>query len=99
MTYQHKQEKSSYLGPYLAGHQPRIMIEEILSELLRARTKFPDQTIWITLAALTEEVGELNQAVLHLNFEKPIDPARIYDEAVQVAVMAIRVALDCSYTP
>ena len=55
----------------------------------------------ITLAALTEEVGELNQAVLQLNHEphKGVMPERVYNEAVQVAVMAIRVALDCEYAP
>ena len=67
------------------------------SELYRARSKFPKQDIWITLAALTEEVGELNQAVLQMDFEpdkgKHVDDIRL--EAIQVAVMAMRVALDC----
>ena len=95
MAYIHKQEP----GPYLAGHQPRIMVEEILTELKRARDKFPQQDVWTTLAALTEEVGELNKGVLQLNHEahKGVTPQDVYDEAVQVAVMAIRVALDCEY--
>jgi NTP pyrophosphatase (non-canonical NTP hydrolase) len=75
------------------------MIRAIGKELDRAREKFPEQTIWVTLAALTEEVGELNQAVLQFNQQprKGVTHDQIYDEAVQVAVMAIRVALDCSY--
>lgn len=81
---------------YLAGHEPRIMHEEILRELERARAKFPTQDVWITLAALTEEVGELNEAVLeHLvvkKKDKTLDDIR--KEAVQVACMAMRVVLD-----
>lgn len=81
---------------YLAGHEPRILHEEILRELERARKKFPEQHIWITLAALTEEVGELNQAILQ--FENEPHKGRTYDqirkEAVQVACMAMRVILD-----
>jgi NTP pyrophosphatase (non-canonical NTP hydrolase) len=82
--------------PYLAGHEPRILHEEILRELEKARAKFPTQDVWVTLAALTEEVGELNQAVLQ--FEHEPKKGRTYDqirkEAVQVACMAMRVILD-----
>lgn len=102
MAYIHKQNPSATgYSDYLAGHQPRIIVEEILTELARARRKFPEQNIWVTLAALTEEVGELNQAVLQLNHEphKGVQAEQVYKEAVQVAVMAIRVALDCDYTP
>lgn len=101
MTYAHKQNADNFLGPYLAGHQPRIIIEEILDELNRARRKFPTQNVWLTLAALTEEVGELNQAILQINMEphKDVTPEDIYKEAVQTAVMAIRIALDCDYIP
>ena len=71
--------------------------EEIEAELARARRKFPEQNVWITLAALTEEVGELNQAILHYNFqpERDVGVEEVVKEAVQVAVMAIRVVLDC----
>ena len=69
----------------------------IAHELQRAREKFPQQDIWRTLAALTEEVGELNQAVLKNTGEgKTKTREDIEGEAVQVAVMAIRVACDCS---
>ena len=81
---------------YLAGHEPRILHEEILRELERARAKFPTQDVWITLAALTEEVGELNQAVLQMHHEpaKGKVLADIRKEAIQVACMAMRVVLD-----
>lgn len=99
MTYEHKQNADNYTGPYVVGHQPRIIVEEILTELAKARRKFPTQNVWVTLAALTEEVGELLQGVLQINHEpgKGVTPEKIYAEAVQVSVMAIRVALDCSY--
>jgi NTP pyrophosphatase (non-canonical NTP hydrolase) len=72
------------------------MFEDIRAELERARAKFPRQSVWITLAALTEEVGELNAAILQLNQEpdKSIVIGDVFNEAVQVAVMAMRVVLD-----
>lgn len=82
---------------YMAGHEPRILHEEILWELSRARAKFPVQDVWKTLAALTEEVGELNEAVLQIhadNNPKGKTLADIRKEAVQVACMAMRVVLD-----
>ena len=46
MTHQHKQDRSAMcFDQYLAGHQPRIIAEEILLELSRARRKFPEQNI------------------------------------------------------
>lgn len=84
--------------PYLAGHEPRILHEEILRELERARAKFPTQDVWKTLAALTEEVGELNEAVLkrYAKHESETEKSLldIRKEAVQVACMAMRVVLD-----
>lgn len=59
---------------------------EIWGELMKARMKFPDPICSMT--ALTEEVGELAKAMLDES------PERIRKEAVQVAVMAIRVALE-----
>lgn len=83
---------------YIAGFEPRILHEEILRELSRARAKFPTQDVWRTLAALTEEVGELNEAVLQRYADtnpKNKQLADIRKEAVQVACMAMRVVLDC----
>lgn len=58
-------------------------------ELRHARQKFPAQSYWRCLAALTEEVGELNQAILQHR-----DAATIRKQAVQVATMALRIAND-----
>lgn len=87
--------QQSFRG-YIAGHEPRILHEEILDELQKARRKFPEEGLWMMLSALTEEVGELNQACLQHHQEpekgKTIDSIR--KEAVQVAAMAMRVVLD-----
>lgn len=71
----------------------------INEELTRAREKFPKQNVWLTLSALTEEVGELNQACLQFNFEPHKNKTEddILTEAIQVAVMAIRVLQDCNH--
>ena len=63
-----------------------LLLGEIKSELARARAKFPGDNV--TMLALMEEVGELAKAT----FEEPRSAVR--KEAVQVAVMAIRVVLD-----
>ncbi len=62
------------------------LLAEIEAELARARTMFPGDGV--TMLALMEEVGELAKAT----FEEP--SARVRKEAVQVAVMAMRVVLD-----
>ena len=62
------------------------LIRDIRNELLRARAKFPGDNV--TMLALMEEVGELAKAT----FEE--SAANVRKEAVQVAVMAIRVVLD-----
>ncbi len=59
--------------------------DAIDAELVRARTKFPDNAK--LLAALMEEVGELAQAMLQ---DKPHKEIR--KEAFQVACVAIRLA-------
>lgn len=66
------------------------LADEILAELVRARTKFPGKNV--TFAALVEEVGELATAT----FEESRD--RVRKEAVQVAVMAMRMVLDGDHT-
>lgn len=65
---------------------------EINDELQRARTKFPMPNP--TFVALVEEVGELAQALLKCDPLKSDYAQRckhVYQEAVQVACMAIRV--------
>jgi hypothetical protein len=66
--------------------QVNALLDEIKAELARARAKFPSNGV--TMLALMEEVGELAKAT----FEEPRENVRA--EAVQVAVMAMRVALD-----
>ena len=67
-----------------------VLMDKIYLELQRARTKFPGKNV--TFAAMIEEVGELATAL----FEESRD--RVIDEAIQVAVMAIRVILDGDHT-
>lgn len=62
------------------------VIAEIRIELFRARVQFPQSNL--SVAALTEEVGEVAKAMLG-------EPhAAVINEAVQAAVMAIRVAVE-----
>ncbi len=67
-------------------------VEAVSDEVTRAVAKFPQPNP--TLAALTEETGELAQAVLHIREGKSTDWWKVYTEAVQVAAMACRVALE-----
>lgn len=67
-----------------------ILVDEIFRELARARAKFPGKNV--TFAALVEEVGELATAT----FGQSAD--RVREEAVQVAVMAMRMVLDGDHT-
>lgn len=62
------------------------LIREILEELARARSKFPGDNV--TTLAMVEEVGELAKAT----FEESADAVR--KEAIQTAVMAMRIVLD-----
>lgn len=61
-------------------------LSDVMIELESARKKFPGDNV--TTLALVEEVGELAKAT----FSESRD--RVRKEAVQVAVMAIRVVLD-----
>lgn len=62
------------------------LVWEIIAELGRARAKFPGDNV--TTLAMAEEAGELATAV----FEE--SRAAVRKEAVQTAVMAMRVVLD-----
>ncbi len=74
------------------------MAKRAIRELARARAKFPKQDVWISLAALTEEVGELNKEILQIHFEpdKGATWEKAYKEALQVIAMAMRIILDCA---
>lgn len=69
-------------------------IRDIKVELKKAREKFPLSTD--SLPALMEEVGELSQSLLQHKHEpnKGQTHENIYAEAIQVAVMAIRIATE-----
>lgn len=66
------------------------LLNDIRLELSHARAKFPGRNV--TFAALVEEVGELATALFSESRE------RVHEEAVQVAVMAMRVVLDGDHT-
>ena len=75
-------------------------IVDIHAELERARIEFPMPNP--TFVALCEEVGELAQALLKC--KSYADSRRVYEEAKQVAVMAIRMMEEgdqnyIAYTP
>ncbi|MGL6339179.1 MAG: hypothetical protein ACRC80_08570 [Waterburya sp.] len=61
------------------------------NELKSARTKFPDT--YLGFFALIEEVGELATALLEYE-NGEIEWSNVADEAVQVAVMAQRIAVE-----
>ena len=61
-------------------------LSQVETEVSFARQKFPDSDA--CMVALTEEVGELAKALLSESL------ANVYKEAVQVAAMAARVAID-----
>lgn len=61
-------------------------VAAVMAEHNKASTKFPSSDC--STIALMEEVGEVAKAMLDES------PQRIYDECVQVAVMAARVALE-----
>lgn len=75
-----------FLSPSDADDAELKLSLEISAELRRARAKFPGPDA--TLAALMEEVGEVAKATVDESRE------RVRKEAVQVAVMAIRLILD-----
>jgi hypothetical protein len=63
-----------------------VFLQNVATEVTRARKMFPGDAV--TFAALVEEVGELAKALLD-------QPGKsVWMEAVQVAAMAARVALD-----
>jgi hypothetical protein len=76
------------------------VVERIGYELVLARRNFPDTRH--LMVALTEEVGELAQALLKQTYEGGTREA-VEVEAVQVAVMAIRILTEgdstLSYKP
>ena len=64
----------------------------IRDELVAARRAFPENTH--KLAALVEEVGELAQAMIQHDRKLGTSATEVLREAIQVACMAIRVAVE-----
>lgn len=71
---------------FSVGYKSAEFMGDVARELVSARARFPNS--WGSMTALTEEVGELAKAMLDES------PERIRAEAVQVAVMACRVAIE-----
>lgn len=70
-----------------------LFCKNVSDEYQRAITQFPSSDV--STVALMEEVGELAKALLHHHREgKPVSIEDIYFEAVQVAVMAARIAIE-----
>lgn len=68
------------------------VFRDIEAELTRARTKFPGGEN--NFAALVEEVGEVAQAILKIQHEGGKSHEDVYQEAIQTAVTAIRLATE-----
>lgn len=89
------------MAGYNAGHEPRILHEEFIVELERARRKFPirkvqdNEDLLAMLTAFNEEVGELNKAIIQFLYEnKGVSYTDIRMEAIQVGCMVMRVMMD-----
>lgn len=67
-------------------------MQDVLYEHRKAVAIFPAPNP--SVAALTEETGELAKALLHIRENKSDDWGSVYDEAVQVAAVAMRIALE-----
>jgi NTP pyrophosphatase (non-canonical NTP hydrolase) len=62
---------------------------QVRTEVRLAREKFGEQGVLTLLAALQEESGEVAKAVL-----QKLPPPELWSEAVQVAAMALRIAVE-----
>jgi len=69
-----------------------LVMKMITDELDAAREAFPGKTHM--LCALVEEVGELAQAIMQHDRKQGTSVHEVLREAVQVAAMAIRVAVE-----
>jgi hypothetical protein len=74
------------------SREEALFLDHMDIELRKAQVRFP--TNEHLLAALTEEVGELAQALIDHDRNPDLGATDVYAEAVQVAAMVIRVALE-----
>lgn len=90
-----EEEQVTFSVPVVGGEA----IIAIFNELRRAEEKWPNWPAagFEALAIVTEELGELAQAMLQYKHEGG-DPERIRQEAIQVAAMGIRFALNLPKT-
>lgn len=76
----------------LNGYEIEGFTRDLIAELLVAADKFPQPNP--NIAAMTEEAGEVARAVLHIRERKSDDWQAVRDECVQLAAMALRIALE-----
>jgi NTP pyrophosphatase (non-canonical NTP hydrolase) len=69
-------------------HNDQRFITDVALEVSLARRKFPNQNITTTFIALAEELGEVAKEILEGTSK------RTWEEAVQVAAMAMRLATE-----
>jgi excisionase family DNA binding protein len=92
--------KADSLNNYIDGMKRRgdkeigkreQVVSDVFAELCRAEELHVDypQDLFRGLAILTEEVGELAQAIIDDEYKEPC-PDKIYEEGVQTAAMALR---------
>lgn len=68
------------------------VLNDLVCEIRSARQKFPEPEDRV--AAMFEEAGELQKALLEQKEGRPVTQEQIYREAIQAAAMAIRVATE-----
>ena len=95
MSYDNIREK--YVFDKDTSNLDSCFAQNVVREISSAREKFPSSNL--VLAALTEEVGELAQAMLKERatrgtIENRVWKNNVWLEAVQVAAMAQRVAVE-----
>lgn len=78
-------------APHSVESASVLFMLHVHEEVRRARAKWPGNRV--QMAACTEEVGELAKALLHHDYEGG-PAADVWKEAVQVAAMAMRVAVE-----
>lgn len=83
--------------PYLAGHEPRILHEEILRKLEHIRERVPEPQLYSTLIGVEAQIGWLKK-LIHQQAGR-VDPKaferQVREEVAELAATAMRLALDC----
>lgn len=94
-------EDPDYLARERLTSRDGQMMVAIRNEIRQARAEFPHNHYM--LPVLVEEMGRLAKAIVEHSLGKEVTTAEVFQEAVQVAVMTIRLATegdaDFSYNP